>query len=395
MNEPIKSEAMTLSPLAIKVNERLRVLCINKQMLAVQYHCSRSMISQYLSGKYRSNPETVEEILNRFLDETEEEYQKTLENDPKAKKVLEKMRAQDGSDEEEPEEAPEKHFPKKKRVLVSSDYCGVLSVCQSCQDDMGLGIIIGRSGYGKTYALNGDWDRWAEFIIIINEDVANPQPTSTANLIREVRDKKESTSKDNYLIRYYADVWNKLISEMDTTYLLRSHFYKQRYLDGSGKLDGSRTLCGAVGRIELLPDYLFRTETQVSFLVQAFTEYTALVDHKTVQDQEYEVLMDARYLRNTDVLIRLASDFLFQVRETWKWHPEARNEYRMAARQEQDITPAYGIRMTTIFFPARHLDGSRKLDGSRTLSTLTGRIEARKDYLFDVYTVAQGSGSIG
>ena len=242
---------------------------------------------------------------------------------------------------------------------------------------------------------NGDWDRWAEFIIIINEDVANPQPTSTANLIREVRDKKESTSKDNYLIRYYADVWNKLISEMDTTYLLRSHFYKQRYLDGSGKLDGSRTLCGAVGRIELLPDYLFRTETQVSFLVQAFTEYTALVEHKTVQDQEYEVLMDARYLRNTDVLISLASDFLFQVRETWKWHPEARNEYRMAARQEQDITPAYGIRMTTIFFPARHLDGSRKLDGSRTLSTLTGRIEARKDYLFDVYTVAQGSGSIG
>lgn len=153
MNEPIKNEAMTLSPLAVKVNERLRVLCINKQMLAVQYHCSRSMISQYLSGKYRSNPETVEEILNRFLDETEEEYQKTLENDPKAKKVLEKMRAQDGSDEEEPEEAPEKHFPKKKRVLVSSDYCGVLSVCQSCQDDMGLGIIIGRSGYGKTYAL--------------------------------------------------------------------------------------------------------------------------------------------------------------------------------------------------------------------------------------------------
>lgn len=313
---------------------------------------------------------------------------------------------------------------------------------------------------------NGDWDRWAEFIIIINEDVANPQPTSTANLIREVRDKKESTSKDNYLIRYYADVWNKLISEMDTTYLLRSHFYKQRYLDGSRKLDGSRTLSYSVGQIELLPDYLFQTETQVSFMVQAFTEYTALAEHKTVQDQEYEILMNARYLRNTEVLISLASDFLFQVRETWKWHPEVRNEYHMAARQEQDITPAYGIRMTTIFFPARHLDGSRKLDGSRTLSgavgriegdtgylldvqnkiiktteqelenvmdvqmnvlpeatstarmtvkfwygrrldgsrkldesrtlsTLTGRIEARKDYLFDVYTVAQGSGSIG
>ena len=47
------------------------------------------------------------------------------------------------------------------------------------------------------------------------------------------------------------------------------------------------------------------------------------------------------------------------------------------------------------FYKQRYLDGSGKLDGSRTLSTLTGRIEARKDYLFDVYTVAQGSGSIG
>lgn len=55
-------------------------------------------------------------------------------------------------------------------------------------------------------------------------------------------------------------------------------------------------------------------------MVQAFTEYTALAEHKTVQDQEYEILMNARYLRNTDVLISLASDFLFQVRETWKWH---------------------------------------------------------------------------
>ena len=56
----------------------------------------------------------------------------------------------------------------------------------------------------------------------------------------------------------------------------------------------------------------------------------------------------------------------------------------MAARQEQDITPAYGIRMTTIFFPARHLDGSRKLDGSRTLSGAIGRIEGDTGYLLDV-----------
>lgn len=155
MNEPIKNEAVTLTPLAVKVNERLRVLCINKQMIGVKYNCSRSMISQYLSGKYRSNPENVEKILNQFLEDTEEQYQEVMENDPQARRTLEKMRAKAGTaeQEEETEKVLEKHFPEKMRVLESGDYLGVLSVCQSCQDDMGLGIIIGRSGYGKTYAL--------------------------------------------------------------------------------------------------------------------------------------------------------------------------------------------------------------------------------------------------
>lgn len=44
-------------------------------------------------------------------------------------------------------------------------------------------------------------------------------------------------------------------------------------------------------------------------------------------------------------------------------------------RDKKESTSKDGIRMTTIFFPARHLDGSRKLDGSRTLSGAIGRIE--------------------
>ena len=68
-------------------------------------------------------------------------------------KTLEKMRGKNGTPAGEQEMTSEKHFPEKKKVLESADYLGVLSVCQSCQDDMGLGIIIGKSGYGKTYAL--------------------------------------------------------------------------------------------------------------------------------------------------------------------------------------------------------------------------------------------------
>ena len=84
MNETIKNEAVTLTPLAVKVNERLRILCITKQMIGVEYHCSRSMISQYLSGKYRSNPEIVEKILTQFLEDTEVKYQETFSGKEKS-----------------------------------------------------------------------------------------------------------------------------------------------------------------------------------------------------------------------------------------------------------------------------------------------------------------------
>ena len=117
MNETIKNEAAILTPLAVKVNERLRVLCINKQMIGVEYHCSRSMISQYLSGKYRSNPETVEKILTQFLEDTEVKYQEVLANDPQAVKTLEKMRGKNGTPAGEQEMTSEKHFPEKKNVL--------------------------------------------------------------------------------------------------------------------------------------------------------------------------------------------------------------------------------------------------------------------------------------
>ena len=35
----------------------------------------------------------------------------------------------------------------------SRDAKAVLGVCQSCQEYIGLGIVVARSGYGKTYAL--------------------------------------------------------------------------------------------------------------------------------------------------------------------------------------------------------------------------------------------------
>lgn len=158
------------TPLAVKVNEYLAVICGNKSIIGLKYKCSRTLVSRYLNGTYDSNPEKIEGIMKQFLKDHEEEYRRIMETDPDAVKRLNRIRKKMAGNagiletednlEEEEEGSTEmemvtekKELPKKKRILESGDYLGVLSVCQSCQDDHGLGIIIGRSGYGKTYAL--------------------------------------------------------------------------------------------------------------------------------------------------------------------------------------------------------------------------------------------------
>nr|WP_296907519.1 AAA family ATPase [uncultured Marvinbryantia sp.] len=127
------------SELAMRVIRRLTELGGNKAELALKIGCSRSMVSQYLSGKYRSDPSTVEAALEGWLLEVGEPEAETS-----------------GTDRQETQEqgTPElRELPRKVAYFESSDYLNVMAVCQSCQEDMGLGIIVGKSGYGKTHAL--------------------------------------------------------------------------------------------------------------------------------------------------------------------------------------------------------------------------------------------------
>lgn len=127
------------SELAMRVIRKLKELRGNKTELALKIGCSRSMVSQYLSGKYNSDPSTVEAALERWLREVgEPEGEVFGTEDPETQ-------VQEGSEQKE--------MPKKIAYFESSDYLNVMAVCQSCQEDMGLGIIVGRSGYGKTHAL--------------------------------------------------------------------------------------------------------------------------------------------------------------------------------------------------------------------------------------------------
>ncbi len=122
----------TPSKIALAVVKKLEEMKMNKAELAIQLGVSRSMVSQYLAGKYKSNPADLEEMLQDFLEANGEGVP---------------------SGDPDDMEQERKGLPQKAAYYESRDYMGVMSVCQSCQEDMGLGIIIGKSGYGKSYAL--------------------------------------------------------------------------------------------------------------------------------------------------------------------------------------------------------------------------------------------------
>lgn len=140
----------TPTELALAVTERLKKTRGNKAELAILIGCSRSMVSQYLSGTYKSSPETIETALCKWMDETETEY-----GDGTGRRWADGIvSAEGGSDACRDVQAPDPgRLPEKIRYFESDDYRKVIGLCQSCQEDRGLGIVVGRSGYGKTHAL--------------------------------------------------------------------------------------------------------------------------------------------------------------------------------------------------------------------------------------------------
>lgn len=92
------------------------------EMGEVRY--TRSTISKYLSGKYDSNPEGIESALWEFV--------RSVEGD---------------------EQNNGTGLRSKTEYFESADFVNTLGICRSCQEDMALGIVVAKSGYGKTHSL--------------------------------------------------------------------------------------------------------------------------------------------------------------------------------------------------------------------------------------------------
>lgn len=122
----------TENTLAEQMNERLKELKMTKAEAALRMNYSRPALSQYLGGKYASDPTEIEKKIREFLEQTGGA-----------------LSSQDG-DAKGGAAIP---LRKKVQYFESRDYVQTIGVCSSCQSNVALGIIVARSGYGKTHAL--------------------------------------------------------------------------------------------------------------------------------------------------------------------------------------------------------------------------------------------------
>lgn len=119
---------------------------ISIKALADKIGFSRSTLSRWLNGKYDSDCTCIEEALSNYL-----HVQPTKSV---AVSVVEDMNVTAPSIKEAEEEKKVKKTIEKKQIFFeSTDARSILGVCSSCQQESGLGIIIGRSGLGKTHSL--------------------------------------------------------------------------------------------------------------------------------------------------------------------------------------------------------------------------------------------------
>ena len=116
--------------IADRVNDYLAATKGSIAGIARETNYSRPTISRYLSGKYDSDTTDLERKLAEFLREHGEEL--------------------DASDSGE---APRKFLKKRTDIFESRDMKKVIGVCSAAQEDIGLGIVVAKSGFGKTYAL--------------------------------------------------------------------------------------------------------------------------------------------------------------------------------------------------------------------------------------------------
>lgn len=122
------AELYTLNKsVVVKVREYMESTGTTITEIAREIGFSRPALSQYLSGNYKVENSDIEEKVSAYM------AAKTGETELAA--------TREGS------------LPSKPTFFESRDAINIIGVCQSAQEYLGLGIVVGKSGFGKTHTL--------------------------------------------------------------------------------------------------------------------------------------------------------------------------------------------------------------------------------------------------
>lgn len=148
------AEMYTKMPtLADRVAAKLEETGITKAKLAMKCGVSRAVMSNYLNERPVSASKEKQENMERFL----EEWLGSVGEAAVYENWQSRARSGNAAVDEEPlaaetPPAKEKQLAKTE-YFQSADFRGVIGLCTLCQENQELGIVVGRSGYGKTYSL--------------------------------------------------------------------------------------------------------------------------------------------------------------------------------------------------------------------------------------------------
>ena len=114
--------------LAQEVNDYLQQTGMTIEALSEKIDYSRTAVSLYLGGKYKANAANMEEKLAAFLEE--------MTGVPHTMRINGRLEGL-----------------QHRGFFSSADVGMMVTICRRAQEDHGLGMIVGRSGFGKTCAL--------------------------------------------------------------------------------------------------------------------------------------------------------------------------------------------------------------------------------------------------
>ena len=152
---------------------------LTKEEFSNRVGISRPVISKVMNGRYDGNTENIENVIVNFLKQ-EGEYTDILP-------VEEKTTDIDTS----------KKTGERPEFLKTNDSSEIIGVCQACQELHALGIVVGKSGFGKTYTLK-QYAKFKKVCYIECDDTM-----STKDLVEAIQNELGIPSS-------YGSVWKRV-----------------------------------------------------------------------------------------------------------------------------------------------------------------------------------------